>query len=182
MEQLSWSAVVAHVDVVMRISEESRVSGGSQFLAILYDDLLRRSMAYRAAKRDPELHLETEFTKVNKEVLDLARSRLSQVLMAVGVKESNVADGGFNSAATASTESVLAKQAAAADALTRKAESAVKHLAQQQQQLEDRRMALESQSRPQQQDGNHGKKRDRWGKLFANKGNKGKGGKGKGKF
>ena len=57
---LTWAAVVAHVDVVMRIAEEARLPGGCQFLAILYDDLLRRSLSDRASKKDPELKLEFE--------------------------------------------------------------------------------------------------------------------------
>ena len=145
--QLTWSAVVAHVDGVMRMAEEARVAGKSQFVAILYDDLLRRSLAERAAKKDPLLNIETALTQINKEVLGLAESRLGQVMAAAGM---NVGAGASNGAARGteaalnSVESVMAKQSAAADALSRKAAQAVRHMAQQQETMERRRFALEA--------------------------------------
>ena len=66
MSQITWPAVLAHMDVVMRMSEEARLSGDSPFVAILYDDLLRKTLSERAKRRDPELDLEGEFGKVNK--------------------------------------------------------------------------------------------------------------------
>lgn len=163
LKQITWAAVVAHVDVVMRIAEEARLPGGCQFLAILYDDLLRRSLSDRASKKDPELKLESEFTKVNQEVLLLAKSRLDQVLNAAGMNEvvSQLASSSAHLALTASTESVLAKQAAAAEALTRKAENAVKHMAKQQDQLDNRRAAVESNRIPFKGDGKHANHRSR---------------------
>lgn len=146
--QLTWSGVVAHVDCVMRMAEEARIAGKSQFVAILYDDLVRRSLAERAAKRDPLLNIETALTKTNKEVSGLAESRLGQVLAAAGMASgaSGHAPRGVDAALT-SAESVMAKQSAAADALTRKAAQAVRNMAQQQESMEHRRLALEADGR-----------------------------------
>ena len=143
MEHLTWSAVLSHVDVVMRISEELRAASDSMFVAVLYDDLLRRAFADRAAKKDPELNIEKEMTKVNKEILALAKSRLGQVLAAAGIANEPRRSSGSDPL-TVSAESVLAKQSAAADALSRKAEQAVRQMAQQQESLERRKLALEA--------------------------------------
>ena len=88
-------------------------------------------------------------------------------------------------AVAASNESVLSKQSAAADALTREAEQAIRNLAKQQQELDNRRVALESSGIPFPADhaSNRAKKRAR-SDHYMSKGGKGKGksdGKGKGK-
>ncbi len=151
---------MAHLDIIMRLAEEARAAGDSIFLPILYDQLLRKNLADRALKRDPELDIEAEFTKVNKEVLALARSRLAITLDAAGVKDKSHQPHGAQGL-VASTESVFAKQAAAAEALTRKAEQACRQMAQQQEGLERRRQALESAGKyfPQDQGKGRGKAR-----------------------
>ena len=190
---MSWSMVIGHIDVVMRVSEETRAAGSNTFVAILYDELLRKSFAERAAKRDPALDLEAEFVKINKKVLRLAESRLAQVLAASGI----TSDIGASrrpavpaEALATSTESVLAKQSAAADALTRKAEQTVRHMSQQQESMERRRSALESDGKPfgfngggqggsnGGQGGGNAAKKDRVRKWWIKPGKGRKGGKG----
>ena len=188
MGQLSWPAVVGHIDVVTRVSEESRLGGDSAFLALLYDDLLRRSFADRALKRDPALNIETEIVTTNKEILELAKSRLKHTVEFAGIPDKAPQSHGYQpSNLCNSTDSVLAKQAAAADALTRKAENAVRHMVQQQEGLERRRLALESAGSQFTQDGGrHNKQQQRFEsfkkrRTETNDGKGGKGGKGKGK-
>ena len=55
----------------------------------------------------------------------------------------------------------MAKQSAAADALTRKAEQAVRQMFKQQEQLDNRRVALESNGKRFSQDQNQGKGSER---------------------
>jgi hypothetical protein len=183
LEQLTWSAVVAHVDVVMRIAEEARMKGDTPFVAVLYDDLLRRSFANRAEKRDPQLDIEAQSAKVNAEILILAKSRLLQVLGAVGLGDCGVPSSGASPAVTVGTESVLAKQAAAAEALTRKAESAVRQMQKQQIQLDSRQAALESHGHPSAPNESGPNKRQRKMQTWMDNGRPQKGkGKGKGKY
>jgi hypothetical protein len=59
----------------------------SDLQAFLYDDLLRRQWARRADKRDPSLDITAESQKIDKDMLELARQRLSQVLQEVGLHE-----------------------------------------------------------------------------------------------
>ena len=58
MSHLSWPAVLSHVDVIMRMAEEARLACESPYVAILYDDLLRKTVSERAKRRDPELDLD----------------------------------------------------------------------------------------------------------------------------
>ena len=201
MNQLTWDAVMAHLDVVMKISEEAKAVGDSMYLAILYDDLQRKSVADRASKRDPGLDLKTEFTEVNKQVHALAKSRINQVLISVGMHENPSSRGSQPAESDAvAIESVLAKQQAAAEAVTRRAEQAVRQMSKQQEDMERRKVVLQGNGRsfPQddrgqqhwgnngQQQGNWGqgnpaKRKDRFAQHKSNKKGKGKG-KGKGKW
>ena len=145
MNHLSWATIIAHIDIITRLSEEARVAGKSQYLAILYDDLVRRDWASRAIKKDPALSISVEATVLNERIYEVAKTRLSQVLEGAGVRaEGNDSGADHNMAHVASAESVLAKQQAAAEAVTRRAESATRAMAKQQEQLEHRRVSLEA--------------------------------------
>ena len=161
----------------MKMAEEARLAGESPYLAILYDDLLRKTVSERAKRRDPELDLDAEFVKVNKEIFQLAKSRLAHVLSAAGVtsERPSSSSGGRS---FVGMESALAKQAAAADALTKKAEAAAKALARQQQEMDKRAATLRSPAidlNNPKEDG--GKRKQRWAEFKAGK-KKAKGGKG----
>ena len=201
MGHLNWATVMAHIDVVMRISEESRVAGASQYLAIIYDDLIRRDWAGRAIKRDPALNIPVEALIMNKEVFEVAKTRLSQVLEGAGVHDDGTSkwrtqinsEGNLATAHQSSVESLLAKQQAAAEAVAKRAENATRQMAKQQEQMEYRRMSLETSGRSFQADRsvgggrgskrkfNHGGKGQGGGKNGKGVG-RGKGGKGKGKW
>ena len=41
MQQLTWPAVLAHVNTIMKLAEDERATNGSVYLAILYDEMRR---------------------------------------------------------------------------------------------------------------------------------------------
>ena len=131
--QLSWASVLGHLNTVMRMAEEERVLGMSPYLAILYEDMLRKQFSIRAEQKDPELDIPKEVLKPDKQVLLAAQARLDVVLHSAGLFK-----GARGSAQHAlfgdmsALESAVAKQASAADALTKRAEAAAKAMAAQQ--------------------------------------------------
>lgn len=169
---MSLAAVIGHLGVMSRIVEEGRQKGNSEHLAVLYDEMLRRQVARRALKRDPDLDVEAVFMKADKQLVESARSRLDAVLQVAGIKGGATAAGlvgqpgpaGPQGAQALAADSALAKQVSAAEAVQRRAEAAAKALAGQQEELNRRQQAINA-----------------GGAGFgdAEKG-KGKGGKGKG--
>ena len=138
MKHLTWAIVTAHIDIVMRISEEASSAGASQYLAIVYDDLVRRDWAGRPMKRDPALNIPIEAMINSKEIYEVAKTRLSQVLDGAGVASESGAgqwktqinsSGILATSLHANAESSLAKQQAAAEAVTKRAEAATKAMA-----------------------------------------------------
>ena len=55
--QWTWAMVSCHIDTIMSIAEQERLSAGSALTAVLYDDLIRKSWATRSQRRDPSLDL-----------------------------------------------------------------------------------------------------------------------------
>eukprot|EP00971_Amphidinium_carterae_P352537 6492642-Amphidinium_carterae.1 len=88
MSQFSRKAACCHLHTVLRLAEEERIAGGSPYLAILYDDLLRKQFARRAQQHDPQLDISSEVQQTDKAVLASARSRLEATLQAAGLKHS----------------------------------------------------------------------------------------------
>ena len=84
-QQLAWVDVLAHVDVVMQLAEQERLKGRPPFLAFVYEKLMRRNWARRAEKGDPDLNISQEVQKIDKDVLDIARHRLTEVLKEAGL-------------------------------------------------------------------------------------------------
>ena len=145
MGHLKWPMVIAHIDVVCRISEECRSSGRSPFLAILYDDLLRRSVATRVQRKDPSIKLSTVFLTDVKPVREAAELRLAQTLQAAGLASQwNRTEPQGASGSSVAAEGALTKQASAAEALQRRAESASRALAAQQEELNRRQAAMKA--------------------------------------
>ena len=75
--QMTWPVVFGHLDVVL----QEKIKGRAAYLAFLYDDLVRRQWARRAEKRDPSLDILAESQKVDKDMLELARQRVSSWLL-----------------------------------------------------------------------------------------------------
>ena len=140
MKQLTWAQAFSHMDVVLRMAEESRSANVSPFLAILYDDMLRQSVSQRVNRKDPTLDFDEVFTAKVPEIKGAAEQRLAQVLQAAGLHSSSRAQQADFSSAVA--DGAVAKQAAAAEALQRRAEAAARQLAAQQEELNRRQSAM----------------------------------------
>ena len=125
-KHLTVVAATGHLQTVSRVSEEARA--GNQYhvaLAVCYDELRRKSWVARAARCDGSLDIPKESWSVDREILDLAKSRLEQVVTAAGLKKNS---GSMPSGVQPSAESALAKSTAAADAATKRAEQAISRL------------------------------------------------------
>ena len=107
--------------------------GQSPFLAFLYEELVRKSRARRAGKGGPSLNIAKEAMTVDKDLLDIARHRLAEVLKEAGLTVA-VADPPIASASQASgmTDPFVSRQLAAAEAAQMQAQWATKQFAQQQ--------------------------------------------------
>ena len=144
--QMTWPVVFGHLDVILQICEQEKIKGRAPYLAFLYDDLLRRQWARRADKRDPSLDIAMESQKIDKDILELARQRLSQVLQEVGIQDD--VSQQMPSAATSSTTSSsadVARQLAAAEQAQKRADAASKKLSEVQAQLLAKSSAAASQ-------------------------------------
>ena len=135
-EQLSWQTVLAHMDIVLQLAEQERMKGNRPFLAFLYEELLRKSWARRAGKGDPGLNIAKEAMTVDKDLLDIARHRMTEVLKEAGLTCA-VEDPPIASASQARglADPLVSRQLAAAEAAQKQAEKATKQLAEAQQQI-----------------------------------------------
>ena len=68
-----------------RSIEKMRIEGKDGFLAILYDDVLRKQLSHRAEQSDPSFNLGDAFKTLDKQVLEACKIRLDGVLKQVGV-------------------------------------------------------------------------------------------------
>ena len=140
---LSWPMVLSHVDVIMRMAEDCRMQNVSPYVAILYDDLLRKSIAQRAQRKDPDLKMDEIFKSCVKEIREAAQQRLSHVLAAAGLTmRGSSAQLPQSEQTTVAADGALAKQAASAEALQRRAEAAARSMATQQEELNRRQAAM----------------------------------------
>ena len=132
-EQLSWPTVLAHMDIVLQLTEQERMKGNRPFLAFLYEELLRKSWARRAEKGDPALNISAEAQKVDKDLLDIARHRLVEAL-----KEAGLSSGQLDlnlASAKPSPDELVSRQLAAAEAAQKQAQLVSKQLVDTQQRL-----------------------------------------------
>ena len=53
MQQLMMSRVFTYLDVIAKIYEEEKNSNGCCLVAVLYDDVFRKTVSRRAEARDP---------------------------------------------------------------------------------------------------------------------------------
>ena len=126
--------MIGHLQTIVRISEENKLNYTHHVaLAVSYDELRRRSWSERAMRCDSSLDITSEVWVINRDMFDLAKQRLDNVVAAAGLTKHkafapNSSVGASAAASLATTESTLAKQTAAADAATRKAEQAIARL------------------------------------------------------
>ena len=102
-------------------------------LALLYDDLLRRSWSARVERGDPSFKLCEAVVEQDKQVMAAARTRFEGVMKAAGLAEPPRTPSGVDHKAT-EMESYVAKQQAAMQDLAKKATEATKGL----QRMQDR--------------------------------------------
>ena len=121
--QLFLGSGMAHMSCVYQVAE---VYPEGPHLDILYDELLRRSWAQRAEHGDPSRNITVECQTVQQDTVALAQSRLAPTLTASGVWTAHGQRGGSaqGSASAVAADAALTQQAAAADALSRRAQHA----------------------------------------------------------
>lgn len=77
-EQVTMSWTLSHLNQILKLAETERLQGRSVLLAVLYDDLVRRSWARRVEARDDSFNMADEVRTLDKTVLEAARARLDQ--------------------------------------------------------------------------------------------------------
>ena len=124
-EQVSWSWVVMHMQVVCRVSLEH-----TQIVAILYDELSRRSWARRMAKNDQTLDIMKEAAMLSTQMIDLAKSKVANVTRAAGLRSSDGAavPASSQNSGLEAAEGVLSKQITLAGQVSKQAEQAMSRL------------------------------------------------------
>ncbi|CAK0804488.1 unnamed protein product [Prorocentrum cordatum] len=122
--------MICHHDLIMQLAESERAAGSPPLLAVIYDEMARKAWSSRAARKDPEFVLDDLVQVQDKPVLTAARGRLASVLRTAGIQDSDSARPRADAATE--REPILAKQQAAIDALTKRANDASKQTAQQQ--------------------------------------------------
>jgi len=131
-KHMSLEAAIGYLALITQLAEESRVKLGQPFLAFIYDDMLRRSWASRCLSGEA-LDWQKEVSTKDKQILELAESRLTIVLDHAGLNSNFSRKDGYDvRACQQAAESSLAKQQAAADTAKKKAEQASRDLVRQQ--------------------------------------------------
>ena len=131
--------VITYQCVIAELAEHQRVTGGSTYLPILYDDLFRRSIERRVVQQDTTLDFDKAWAEIDKRILALAQARLDSVLNAAGLGGNTERHGSWPEPSyqhvSDLAESLLAKQQAAAETTPNRAETATRALAKQQEEL-----------------------------------------------
>ena len=128
--QLSFVAIMGHISTISKIVEDTKTQQlSSVHLALLYDEHRRRDWCRRAERKDTSLDIDAESWKVSEPLLQAVTTRLNATMSAAGLQGRSASSASNAPSSSTETilvarESALAKQAAAADAATRKSESA----------------------------------------------------------
>ena len=164
-EQVSWAWVCVHMQTIMRVSiEESAV------IAVVYDEMQRKSWARRSSKGDSTLNLLEEASKKSTQVLELAKSRVKLVSETAGLKSaasvtaqaSHEPRWSSTASANSDAEAAISKQVAAAQQIKRQAEQAVAA-------LDKQKTKMHEQPNKWKQQGNHNDRNGK-GKVDGGKG------------
>ena len=132
---LTVEIAVAHYPTIVFLANEAKANGEHQIVAVLYHELLWKSWAQRVERNDSTLKMEEESAKVQERTLVAARHRVSLVQHLLQQQGSKGGRGPVLHSPDAA-ESALAKQAAAAEALTKRANNAAQAMAGKQRELE----------------------------------------------
>ena len=121
-KQVTWCFVNVHMQVVLRVNiEESTV------VAIIYDELARKTWARKAAKGDTSLNIFDDASKKDPQLVELAKSKVKLVTKAAGLQQGQENSGGSQPSFGAA-EASLSKQVAMAQKVQKDADMAVSRL------------------------------------------------------
>ena len=120
-EQVDWQFIVVHVQLVLRIAQEE-----STMVALIYDEMQRKSWARRASKGEVSLDILQEAMVKNQQVVETAKSKVKLVARASGLQAAHGPDSSYNSPAEhlGDAEAAISKQVAMAEAVQKRAEQA----------------------------------------------------------
>ena len=76
MAQLTWPQALAHLDQKYKLAEEERCCGNGPAVVFVYGELSRKSVANRAEWKDRSLDLAVVFGEPDRQVMEVARTRL----------------------------------------------------------------------------------------------------------
>jgi hypothetical protein len=113
LKEWTWPQVLTHAMVIWRLCDESLATYGHPYLGLLYHEMVFNSWRQRALRRDPAFVLAEVVKKVDEQVMQSAKARLTTVLHGLGgpePKESRVAPA---EAAAGGQSELIAKQQAA---------------------------------------------------------------------
>ena len=122
-KQWTLAQCLTHLDTIMQLGENLRTAGESPYIALIYDEMARRSWESRARRRDTTFDLSMAVVEVNPPILASARARVAATLRAAGVVEISSAASSQPAPSPTGIESLLAKQQSAIDALSRKTDT-----------------------------------------------------------
>ena len=84
-EQITMVQAVIHCDMIMQLAELEKMEKRPPYLAFLYDELLRKQIEKRVQKRDPNINLTDIFSTLDKQLVAVAKQRLSSALKLAGI-------------------------------------------------------------------------------------------------
>ena len=162
-EQWTWPIALSHMATITKLAETERIQKSTGWIALQYDEAIRKSWARRLLQGDPNVDIAREAAKLNDEVLDEVRSKAMAKNSWPSSSSSSQAAGAQPSWMEAAAEGALAKVGAAAQAMSKRAEAASREMAQAERNLSSREGALKGETwKPQGKGGKAGKN---WGKA-----------------
>ena len=168
--QLSMPSALAYMTTIMKLGETERLAKSHGWIAIQYDQAIRKSWARRIQQNDPELDIPRECVRINEDVLEAVRVQAAAAVVPAQRGSSSTSGAAAPSAsiwADTAAEGAFAKVGAAAQAMTRRAEAASRELSRAELSLSAREEAMHGQTVA---GGKHGK----GGKSAGGKGGKAK--------
>ena len=84
-EQITMVQAAIHCDMIMQLAEQEKIERRPPYLAFLYDELLRKQIEKRVQKRDPNIILTDIFSTLDKQLLEVAKQRLTSALKLAGI-------------------------------------------------------------------------------------------------
>ena len=141
--QWTWPVALSHMATITKLAETERLHKTTGWIALQYDEAIRKSWSRRLLQGDPDVDIPREAAIINEEVLDEVRSRdLAKAAAPASSSSSSRTAGAQPSWEEAAAEGALAKVGAAAQAMSKRAEAASREIAQAEKHLSSREEAL----------------------------------------